>query len=53
MIYLTEYEKDGKLYCGRVEASSWAEADLILKQTGHFEEVVVGTLEMEIDLFTN
>ena len=48
-IYLTEYEKDGKLYGYRVEAYSWWHAELVLLQQGRDEEVV-GELIEEIIL---
>lgn len=53
MIYLTEYEIDGQKFCGCVNASSWTEAELIVKQTGKPGEKVVGTLEMEIEFGDN
>jgi hypothetical protein len=43
MIYVTEFKKDdGKIYCGRVEADSWMEAELIIKQIGQKNEEVIG-----------
>ena len=48
-IYLTEYEKDGKLYGDRVEAYSWWHAELVLLQQGRDEEVI-GELIEEIIL---
>ena len=47
-IYLTEYEKDGKKFCGRVEACSWWHAELILLQQKR-NEVIVGELVAEFD----
>jgi len=46
-IYLTEYEKDGKSFGGRIEAYSWWHAELLLIQQGRDEEVI-GELVEEI-----
>lgn len=53
MIFLTEYKKDGKTFGSRVEAETWQEAELIVKQTGHEGEEVIGTLEAEYNINLN
>ena len=53
MIFLTEYIKNDKKFCGRVEADTWHEADLIVKQTGYKGERVIGSLEEEIEISMN
>jgi len=47
--FLTEYEKDGKKFCGdNVEAESWAEAEFLA-----YPNKVVGILQMEITVHDN
>jgi hypothetical protein len=49
---LTEYEHDGRTFSGEIEAQSWTEAELILRQIRP-DEKVIGELVARIEVGEN